>query len=105
MEPRDNVVLQGSFNLSLVHMEALYLKILMALGGIILSVVGYGLQYMLKRISEIVPPDEIRRMIEERHRVADSDVENIDNRLTRLEAVFFRLLEDELRDAEKKNQP
>ncbi len=86
-------------------MEALYLKILIALLGIGLSIIGYGLKYMLKRISEIVPPAEIRQMLEDRVKVADKDRENLNQRLTRLEAVFFRLLEDELRNAEKKKHP
>lgn len=79
-------------------MEDLYLKILIALGGIGLSVLGYGIQYMLKRISEIVPQDEIRQLIEDGQRVADSERNSLNDRLTRLEAFFFRLLEDELSD-------
>lgn len=86
-------------------MEDFYLKLLIALSGIILSAIGYGLQYMLKRISQIVPQDEIRQMIDDRQRATDSERKNLDERLTRLEAFFFRLLEDELQDDNKKKTP
>lgn len=87
-------------------MEGIELKdIIITFGGIIISILGYGLNYMIRRIAEIVPQNEIRDLIEDRQRIADIDRKNLDARLTRIESFLFRLLEAELKDDKDDGTP